>query len=68
MFEWFGLSILHNDPGDSIYLGSGSLSFGCDNNMIWVGLMFCSMKLKLIKAQQSSLKLVEVRLHLAGLK
>ena len=68
MFESFGLSIGHYVIVESICLGSGSLHFGCvKNNSFLVGFRVGLMKLKLNTAQQSSLELVEVRLHLVVL-
>ena len=62
MFESFGLNIGHYVIVESICLGSGSLHFGCVNNDIFlVGFGVGLMKLKLNTAQQSSLKLAEVR-------
>ena len=68
MIVSFGLSIGHYVIVESICLGYGSLHFGCVNNDIFlVGFGAGLMKLKLNTAQQSSLKLVEVRLHLVVL-
>ena len=68
MFELFGLNIEHYVIVESICLGCSSLHFGCVNNDIFlVGFGVGLMKLKLNTAQQSSLKLVDVRLHLVGL-
>ena len=68
MFESFGLSIGHYAIVESICLGSGSLHFGCVNNDIFlVGFGVGFIKLKLNTAQQSSLKIVEARLHLVVL-
>ena len=68
MFQWFGLNIVNYVTVEFIYLDSGLLRFGCvDNDLIFVGLTFGLMKLKLNTAHQSSLKTVEVMLKLVGL-
>ena len=64
----FWLSIIQYVTVESFCLGSGLLSFGCVNNdIVLVGLMVGLMKLKLNTAQQSPLKLVDIRLYLVGL-
>ena len=67
MFELSEFNNTHCVAVESIDLGTGSLHFGCVNCIFWVGLAFCSIISKLSTAQQSTLKLVEIRLYLVDM-
>ena len=64
----FGLNIVHYVTVELIYLDSGLLRFCCVNNdLIFVGLTFGLMKLKLNTAHHNVLMSVDVMLLLVGL-
>ena len=63
------MKIVNHVTVEFIYLNSGLLRFGfVDNSLIFVGLTFNLMKLKLNTTQLSSLKSLEIRLQLADLR
>ena len=64
----FGLNIVNYVIVEFIYLDSGLLRFGCVNNdLIFVTLTSCLMKLNLNTAHHNVLKSVDVMLLLVGL-
>ena len=59
MFERFGLDIINYATVKFIYLDSGLLHIGCvDNDLIFFGVTFDLLKLKLNTNHHSSLKLL----------